>query len=95
MDGIKDYLENIEKQKAEISEIQRYKEKPICIAEIVLYILTAIFYLISGYNFFKLADYGNELNMILFLSGLISGTFFLGIGKIVSLLNEINFKLEK
>lgn len=84
---VEPYLKPLE---ASDESVQEFTTTPI---SGIFYCFATVFYIVSAINFYRYYDFAAPEYMLYALSGVISGTFFLGIGKIISLLNEINFKL--
>lgn len=85
--------EEYEKVKPYLVVSNYYKTASISAIAIIIYIMTGIFYLVGIFNMICHFDYPRYENMVFFMSGIISGTFFLALGKIVQSLHNIDNKL--
>lgn len=85
--------EEYEKVKPYLVVSNYYKTASTSAIAVIIYIMTGIFYLVGLFNMICYFDYPRSENMVFFISGIISGTFFLALGKIVQSLHNIDNKL--
>ena len=86
--------EEYEKVKPYLKDLKSQEETPSAIA-VIVYLVSAVFFFIGILNLLAATEsYKAELNILYGLAGVVSGAFFLGIGKIISLLNKIYCQIK-
>lgn len=86
-------VEEYEKVKPYLVVSNYYKTVSTSVTAVIIYLMAGLFYVVGLINMINYFDYPRSENMVFFISGIISGTFFLALGKIVQCLHNIDNKL--
>lgn len=85
--------EEYEKVKPYLVVSNYYKTVSTSVIAVIIYLMAGLFYVVGLINMINYFDYPRSENMVFFISGIISGTFFFALGKIVRCLHNIDNKL--